>query len=54
MNKEKISRINYLAKKSRETGLSAAEKAEQASLRLEYLEAVKKNFKAALDSIEKI
>lgn len=52
MNKEKISRINELAKKSKTEGLTAEERAEQAVLRREYLDAIKKNFKATLDNIE--
>ena len=39
MTKEKIARINELAKKSRtEAGLTEAEKAEQAALRREYID----------------
>ncbi|HIT85173.1 MAG TPA: DUF896 domain-containing protein [Candidatus Ornithomonoglobus intestinigallinarum] len=52
MEREKIARINYLAKKSKNEGLNAEEKIEQALLRKEYLEAVRRNFKATLDSIE--
>lgn len=54
MEKEKIQRINELAKKSKTDGLSDEEKAEQASLRAEYLAAIRRNFKAQLDSIEYI
>lgn len=53
MDNEKIQRINILAKKSREGELTPEEKAEQATLRLEYIEAVKRNFKATLDSIDR-
>lgn len=52
MKEEKIKRINELAKKSKTEGLTAAEKAEQAQLRAEYLSAVKKNFRAMLENIE--
>lgn len=52
MKQEKIQRINYLAKKSKSEGLTAAEKAEQAQLRAEYISAVKTNFRAMLDNIE--
>lgn len=52
MNKEKIARINELAKKSKAEGLTAEERNEQAILRKEYLEAIKMNFKATLDNIE--
>lgn len=52
MEKEKILRINELAKKSKETGLTEAEKQEQKALREEYLEAIRKNFRATLENIE--
>lgn len=52
MDKKKIDRINELAKKSKTTGLTDVEKAEQKSLREEYLNAVRKSFKAQLDNIE--
>lgn len=52
MEKEKIDRINELSKKSREEGLTDAEKEEQAALRQEYLAAIRANFRSTLDSIE--
>ncbi len=52
MDKKKIARINELAKKAKTEGLSKEEKKEQALLRREYLEAIRVNFKATLDSIE--
>ncbi len=52
MEQEKILRINELAKKSKETGLTDAEKAEQKVLREEYLAAIRKNFRQTLESIE--
>ena len=52
MNPEKIARINELAKKSRSTGLSVAEKSEQAILRREYIDAIKNNLKAQIEQIE--
>ena len=52
MDKNKIERINELAKKSKAEGLSKQEKEEQALLRAEYLQAIRANFKATLDSIE--
>lgn len=52
MDKNKIARINELAKKSKESGLTDIEKAEQKELREEYLQAIRKSFKAQLDNIE--
>lgn len=52
MDAKKIERINQLAKKSRETGLSEAEKSEQKQLREEYLSAIRSNFKSTLDNIK--
>ena len=52
MDEKKILRINELAKKSKETGLTDAERSEQKALREEYLAAIRKNFRATLDSIE--
>lgn len=50
--KEKIDRINALAKKSKEEGLNDIEKAEQKKLREEYLESFRANFKQQLEQIE--
>ena len=53
MTKEKIDRINELARKSRtEEGLTEEEKAEQAVLRQEYRDSVKANLTAQLENIE--
>lgn len=52
MEQKKIERINELAKKSKETGLSEAEQAEQAELRAEYIASVKANFRAQLDNVK--
>lgn len=52
MDQKKILRINELAKKAKEVGLDAQEAAEQKKLREEYLAAIRKNFRATLDSIE--
>lgn len=52
MNKEKINRINELAKKKKETGLTPEETAEQKELRQEYLAGFRKNFRAQLEQIE--
>ena len=47
---EKVARINELARKSRTAeGLTEAEKAEQAALRREYVEAVKASLAGQLD-----
>lgn len=50
MTNEKIARINELARKSRAQGLTEQEKAEQAALRWEYIDAMKRSLKAQLDS----
>ena len=44
MDKEKISRINFLARKSREEGLSEEERAEQTLLRNEYREYMRRGY----------
>lgn len=51
INKEKIDRINELAKKSKNTGLSRAEKNEQLTLRQEYIVAVRQSLHANLEQI---
>ena len=51
MDPKKIERINELARKKKETGLTEAELAEQAELRREYLDGYRENMKAVLDSI---
>ncbi len=50
MNQEKIDRINELARKSKSVGLTEEEKAEQAVLRREYIDAVKASLTAHLDN----
>lgn len=50
MTKEKIARINELARKMKTTGLTAAEKEEQAQLRKEYIASVVGNLKDQLDN----
>lgn len=52
MEQAKIDRINFLAKKKKEDGLTPKELEEQKKLREEYLQAIRKNFKATLDTIE--
>ena len=50
--KEKLDRINFLAKKAKEEGLSQVEKKEQEKLRKEYLKSFRKSFRSQLDCIE--
>ena len=52
MEKSKIDRINFLARKSKAQGLTPEEKDEQSALRREYLDAIRRNLKGTLDSIE--
>ena len=50
MKQEQIDRINELARKSRTPeGLTEEEKAEQAALRREYVDAVKESLQSQLD-----
>lgn len=52
ITQEKIDRINELAKKAKETGLSEEEFEERAILRKEYLQAIRECLRAQLDVIE--
>jgi uncharacterized protein YnzC (UPF0291/DUF896 family) len=52
MTKEKIDRINELARKSRDQGLTDEEKREQTELRFEFRRGVVANLKSQLDNIE--
>lgn len=47
-----IDRINFLAKKAREEGLTEEEKLEQAKLRREYIDSIKNNIRASLGNPE--
>jgi uncharacterized protein YnzC (UPF0291/DUF896 family) len=47
---QRLERINELAKKAREVGLTPEETAEQARLRKEYLAAFRKNMEAQLEN----
>jgi len=49
MEQQKIERINQLARKAKTEPLSEAEKAEQAALRREYIDAVVGSLKGQLD-----
>ncbi len=51
MVKEKLDRINFLAKKSKSEGLTPEETQEQAALRKEYLEEFRRGFRAQLENI---
>lgn len=50
MEQKKLDRINFLAKKSRETGLTPEEKKEQEELRNEYRRSVVGNLEAQLNN----
>lgn len=52
LSKEKMDRINELAKKSKVESLSEAEKAEQKELRDEYLVKFRASFRQQLENIE--
>lgn len=52
LSKEKINRINTLARLSNTRELTESEKKEQAMLREEYLKNFRKSFRKQLDSIE--
>ena len=51
MNSNNIDRINVLYHKSQSVGLTEEEKIEQAKLRKEYLEAVRRNLRGTLNNI---
>ncbi len=51
MEREKIERINELARKKKTVGLTEAELAEQAALRKEYLDGWRTNMEAMLEGI---
>lgn len=50
MEKEKIARINELARKSKEAPLTEAELAEQKALRDEYIAEIRASFGGMLDN----
>ncbi len=51
MNQDKIDRINTLYHKSKATGLSEEEQAEQAALRKEYIESIRNSLRGNLNNI---
>ena len=51
MTEELIRRINELAKKSREEGLTDEEKAEQQALRAQYIEEFRQGVKNTLNNV---
>ena len=50
MEKEKVARINELARKSKETPLTPEELAEQKALREEYIAGFRANLRGILDN----
>jgi len=55
MNTDELTkRVNFLYKKSKEDGLTEEEKVEQQELRQKYIDNVKRNFRAQLDTIKKV
>ncbi|MBM7094276.1 MULTISPECIES: DUF896 domain-containing protein [Alteribacter] len=52
LSKDKIARINELARKSKGEGLSASESKEQQALRQEYLKSMRQSFKNQLHSVK--
>lgn len=52
LSKEKLDRINYLARKSKIEGLTEEEKKEQKVLREEYLKKFRESFRKQLNSIK--
>jgi uncharacterized protein YnzC (UPF0291/DUF896 family) len=52
MNEDRITRINELYRKSKAEGLTEAEKKEQADLRRDYIESVRKNLRGQLNNID--
>jgi len=51
ITREDIDRINFLARKSKENGLTEEEKEEQQKLRRKYIDWIKYQVKTQLDSI---
>lgn len=51
MTEKEIQRINELYHKSKEEGLTPEEKEEQAKLRSEYIQAIRRNLKGTLKNV---
>lgn len=51
MEKEKIDRINELARKKKSIGITDTELAELEALRIEYLQAFRQNMAATLENV---
>lgn len=51
MNEERINRINELYHKAKGEGLTTEEKAEQAKLRQEYIEAIRNSLRGTLNNV---
>lgn len=51
MNEKQIERINELYRKSKTEGLTSEEKIEQAKLRQDYIQAIRKNMRGTLDNV---
>ncbi|MEG1932176.1 MAG: DUF896 domain-containing protein [Pygmaiobacter sp.] len=54
MTNEKIARINALAKKAREEGLTDDEKNEQAALRADYVQGIRRSVAAQIENTDVI
>ena len=52
VSEKDIERINFLARKSKNEGLTASEKEAQQKLRKAYVDAFKANLKSQLDNVE--
>lgn len=50
ITQEQINRINELARKSKDSGLTESEKEEQAKLRALYIESIKQSLTSQLDN----
>lgn len=51
MNDKDVKRINELYHKSKDIGLTVSEKEEQAKLRKEYIESVRRNMRGSLNNV---